>query len=84
VRSEPSAENLKAATRDRLGLQDPRLLRVGLDGDVAARPGLDGRRPGGWTSPTRAPGGVLKVVHDERGSNAHMPAAVGGSSSARR
>ena len=39
MRSELFGENLEAGTQDRFVLQNPRLLRIGLDGDVMARQG---------------------------------------------
>ena len=39
MRSELFGENLEAGTQDRFALQNPRLLRIGLDGDVMARQG---------------------------------------------
>jgi uncharacterized protein (AIM24 family) len=39
MRSELFGANLEAGTQDRLALQNPRLLRIGLDGEVMARQG---------------------------------------------
>jgi hypothetical protein len=39
MRSELFGANLEAGTQDRFALQNPRLLRIGLDGDVMARQG---------------------------------------------
>ena len=39
MRSELFGENIEAGTQDRFALQNPRLLRIGLDGDVMARQG---------------------------------------------
>ena len=57
MRSELFGENLEAGTQDRFALQNPRLLRIGLDGDVMARQGsMVAYQGGNWTSPTRARG----------------------------
>ena len=37
MRSELFGANLEAGTQDRFALQNPRLLRIGLDGEVMAR-----------------------------------------------
>src|SRR4029453_17229895 len=39
MRSELFGANLEAGTQDRFALQNPRLLRIGLDGEVMARQG---------------------------------------------
>jgi hypothetical protein len=39
VRSELFGANLEAGTQDRFALQNPRLLRIALDGEVMARQG---------------------------------------------
>ena len=39
MRSDLFGENLESSSRDRFTLQNPRLLRVGLDGEVMARQG---------------------------------------------
>jgi hypothetical protein len=39
MRSELFGVNLEAGTRDRFALQNPRLLRIALDGEVMARQG---------------------------------------------
>jgi uncharacterized protein (AIM24 family) len=39
MRSELFGANLEAGTQDRFGLQNPRLLRIALDGEVMARQG---------------------------------------------
>jgi uncharacterized protein (AIM24 family) len=39
MRSELFGENLEAGTQDRFALQNPRLLRIALDGEVMARQG---------------------------------------------
>ena len=56
MRSELFGENLEAGTQDRFVLQNPRLLRIGLDGDVMARQGSMVAYQESWTSPIKAPG----------------------------
>ena len=56
MRSELFGANLEAGTQDRFALQNPRLLRIGLDGEVMARQGSMVAYQGQLDSPTRAPG----------------------------
>jgi uncharacterized protein (AIM24 family) len=46
MRSSLFGENLETTSDEGMSLQNPRMLKVRLDGEVLARPGRDGRLPG--------------------------------------